>query len=217
VSIAPDGSLVQVLTAAQAAGFLGPGPVEAQIRHAEGFATASRRLLEGLAAPLILDLGSGGGLPGLVVAQAWPEARLVLLDANARRTGFLRRAVERLGLTVGDRATVEQARAEEFGRDPGRRATFDLVLARSFGPPPVVAECAAPLLKVGAWLLVSEPPDQEQDEAAARWPEGPLATLGLVPDERIREEFEYRALRQAEPCPDRFPRRNGVPAKRPLF
>jgi hypothetical protein len=72
-------------------------------------------------------------------------------------------------------------------------------------------------LRVGGWLVVSEPPDQDDAAAAARWPAEPLGQLGLVPAERAREEFEYRVLRQAEACPDRFPRRNGVPAKRPLF
>jgi 16S rRNA (guanine527-N7)-methyltransferase len=90
------------------------------------------------------------------------------------------------------------------------------VTARSFGRPAVTAECAAPLLKTGGWLLVSEPPSDERTEAP-RWPPEPLLQLGLVPEEQAREEFEYQVLRQREACPDRFPRRIGVPAKRPLF
>jgi len=167
------------------------------------------------APPLVADLGSGGGLPGLVVAERWPEARLVLVEAQGRRAAFLGQAIRSLGL--GERVSVRQVRAEEFGRDPDARACFDLVLARSFGAPAAVAECAAPLLRVGGWLVVSEPPDQDEVAEAERWPAEPLGQLGLVPAERAREEFEYRVLRQAEPCPDRFPRRNGVPAKRPLF
>jgi 16S rRNA (guanine527-N7)-methyltransferase len=189
--------------------------VVGQIRHAKGFAAVGRRLLGDQPSPVLVDLGSGGGLPGLVVAREWPEARIVLLEANGRRATFLGRAVASLGLA--GRVAVEHRRAEAFGQMPERRGTFDLVLARSFGPPGVVAECGAPLLKTGGWILVSEPPGQGIDEAAARWPREPLALLGLAPGERIREEFKYRALRQSEPCPPRFPRRNGVPAKRPLF
>jgi 16S rRNA (guanine527-N7)-methyltransferase len=221
--------LAEVLDEARSAGFLGPGPLDAQIRHAAGFARVARRLFEHDAGPTsegpgerppglpaqVLDLGSGGGLPGLVVAENWPEASVVLLEAQGRRAAFLGRAVAALGL--GDRVAVRQVRAEEFGRDPGGRSRFDVVTARSFGPPGVVAECAAPLLRTGGWLVVSEPPDQSDLESAQRWPAEPLARLGLRPGERQRAAFGYRVLRQAEPCPERFPRRNGVPAKRPLF
>jgi len=167
----------------------------------------------------VLDLGSGGGLPGLVVAECWSEAELVLLDASARRTAFLRRAVDRLGLS--GRVTVLQERAEVCGRQEGLRGSFDGVLARSFGRPAVVAECAAPLLRVRGWLVVSEPPSTaagtgDQDDES-RWPAGPLQVLGLEPVELVHEVFEYRALRQRMPCPARFPRRNGVPSKKPLF
>jgi 16S rRNA (guanine527-N7)-methyltransferase len=132
--------------------------------------------------------------------------------------------VRRLGLQ--DRVSVRQDRAEAAGRDPGARGHFDGVLARSFGRPAVVAECAAPLLRPGGWLVVSEPPGSSPDgppdfpsdpPRAARWPAGPLRQLGLVPDRLMHEESDYQTLRQTDPCPDRFPRRDGMPAKRPLF
>jgi 16S rRNA (guanine527-N7)-methyltransferase len=207
--------LHELLADARALGFLGPGPLEPQIRHAQGFTAVARRLSEG--GPVHLaDLGSGGGLPGLVVAAEWPEATLVLIEANGRRAFFLRQAVERLDLEA--RVSVVEERAEVCGRDATLRAGFDGVLARSFGRPAVLAECAAPLLRTGAWLLVSEPPlpggTDGQDD---RWPPEPLRQLGLHPAEVVHEGFEYRVLRQVEACPERFPRRNGVPAKRPLF
>jgi 16S rRNA (guanine527-N7)-methyltransferase len=132
------------------------------------------------------------------------------------------RAVIRCGLQ--DRVQIAHERAELYGRVPGHRASFDGVVVRSFGPPAVVAECSAPLLRVGGWLIVSEPPSEAQvadgavvvDEAG-RWPADLLAQLGLQPDEFVRTEFGYQILRQVSPCPDRFPRRNGVPSKRPLF
>jgi 16S rRNA (guanine527-N7)-methyltransferase len=194
---------------------LGPGPLDPQIRHAKGFAAIARRLC-GHGAGRLVDLGAGGGLPGLVVATDWPEVTVALLEANGRRAAFLRRAVERLDLEA--RISVLEERAEVCGREPGSRAGFDGVLARSFGRPAVLAECAAPLLKVGGWLLVSEPPrSEDEDRQDTRWPTEPLRQFGLEPAEVIHEGFEYRTLRQREPCPDRFPRRNGVPAKRPLF
>ena len=207
--------LHELLTEARTLGFLGPGPLDPQISHAEGFAAIARRL-SGPGGRRLVDLGSGGGLPGLVVATDWPEVTLALLEANGRRAAFLRRAVERLGF--GSRVSVLEERAEMCGREPGSRAGFDGVLARSFGRPAVLAECAAPLLKVGGWLLVSEPPRPACEGAEdTRWPTEPLRQLGLEPADVIHEGFEYRTLRQRELCPDRFPRRNGVPAKRPLF
>jgi 16S rRNA (guanine527-N7)-methyltransferase len=209
----------QILAQARQAGFLGPGPLERQQRHAAGFARlAQREGGGGPARPLIADLGSGGGLPGLVMALAWPEARLVLLDANRRRTDFLEEAVSALGLE--DRVSVVNGRAEEIGRSEGHRACYDGVVVRSFGSPATVAECAAPLLRIGGWLIVSEPPSDSGTSAtplADRWPPGALGELGLEPREFVHEEFGYQVLGQVGPCPERYPRRNGVPAKRPLF
>ncbi len=219
--------LLELLTEARALGFLGPGPLEPQIQHAEGFCSIARGL-PGEGSTRLVDLGSGGGLPGLVVASEWPEVTLALLEAHGRRAAFLRRAVERLGLA--DRVTVLEERAEIAGRDADLRAGFDGALARSFGRPAVVAECAAPLLRVGGWLIVSEPPQAGVageggeageagglGEAGERWPAEPLRQFGLEPARVIHQTFEYRTLRQVAPCPDRFPRRNGVPAKKPLF
>ena len=220
--------LLEILEEARAAGFLGPGPVETHLRHAEGFVAVCRRLWpDGPAPPALLDLGSGGGLPGLVVAVRWPGASLVLLDAQARRTAFLSDAVRRLGL--GARVRVRQDRAEVAGRDPSLRGHFDGVLARSFGRPAATAECAAPFLKPGGWLVVSEPPTDSEissipipDRArepigVTRWPAEALRQLGLVPGAVEREDFGYQTLRQVEACPERFPRRDGIPTKRPLF
>ena len=224
----PREELQDLLAEARRDGFLGPGPLDVHLRHAAGFAEVARRqsALPGpgtrpqtsqALGPRIVDLGAGGGLPGLVVAAAWTEAQLVLLDANARRTAFLRRAVNRLGLAA--RVSVVQERAERYGRLDDVRGTFDGALARSFGRPAVVAECAAPLLRCGGWLVVSEPPAQEpvSPTAAPRWPAEGLLQLGLVPVGTAREGFEYQVLQQAQPCPERFPRRDGVPAKKPLF
>jgi 16S rRNA (guanine527-N7)-methyltransferase len=207
--------LRELLSEARAAGFLGPGPIGPQLHHAEGFASIARRLAAAGPANLV-DLGSGAGLPGLVVAGGWPEASMALIEANGRRAAFLRRAVDRLGLS--DRVTVLEERAEVCGRQECLRAGFDGALARSFGRPAVVAECAAPLLRVGGWLVVSEPPRTDPGtEGETRWPATELHQFGLEPDEVVHEDFEYRTLRQTAPCPDRFPRRDGVPAKRPRF
>ena len=101
--------------------------IDAAIGHARRFAPALRP------ARRIVDLGSGAGMPGLVLAVDDAALAVVLLDASERRTDLLRRTVGRLGLA--DRAEVVCRPAEVFGRDPAHRGAFDAVVARAFGPP----------------------------------------------------------------------------------
>ena len=165
-----------------------------------------------------LDLGSGGGLPGLVLALCWPDSEAVLLDSAERRTSFLVDAVRSLGWT--GRVTVLRARAEEAGRRPDLRGRFDVVVARSFGAPPVTAECAAPFLCPGGVLLVSEPPTTASSEGESdrrRWPPEGLAAVGQAPGPFVRNRFGYQVVRQVQVCPDQFPRRVGLATKRPLY
>lgn len=195
---------------AQELGFLGPGPVETQIAHAEAFVAA----WDGAVAPArVLDLGSGGGVPGLVLAARWSDSTFVLLDAGLRRARFLAEAVDEIGM--GGRVEVLRARAEEAARQPRLRRTFSLVTARSFAAPTITAECAAGFLAVGGALLVSDRPVDEPS-TPSRWPSGALAELGLVDEGLASVAPAIRRLRQIAPCPDRYPRRTGIPAKRPL-
>ncbi len=205
--------LVPVLEEARRLGFLGPGPVEAHLDHAAGYAAALEGDAGGAWVPArAADLGSGAGLPGLPLALRFPDTQWTLVEASVRRAAFLRAAVRDLGLEA--RLAVVEERAEVIGRAPAYRGRFDLVVARSFGPPAVLAECAAPLLRVGGRAVVSEPPGGEP----ARWPADGLAQLGMAPGAGVQAGgAAYQVLRQERACPDRWPRRVGVPAKRPLF
>ena len=210
------------------------------VAHATGFAEAVERLrnADGVdpAPPAFVDVGTGGGIPGLVLAARWPQSSGVLLDANEARTGALRTLVARLGWE--GRIRVVRARAEVAGRDPGLRGRFPVAVARGFGAPPVVAECAAPLLEEGGLLVVSEPPFEPRTSVAdgtvggspggtgtwgpgawdrSRWPPAALAALGLRSERWHHHDFGYQLLRQDTLCPARFPRREGIPAKRPLW
>jgi 16S rRNA (guanine527-N7)-methyltransferase len=198
-------ALVAVLDEARRRGFLGPGPIAGHIARALDL-TAAADQSPGRA----LDLGSGGGLPGLPLALAWPSSRWFLLDGSQTRATFLQEMVERLGLT--DRATVVGDRAEVAARTQLRQS-FDLAVARSFAAPAPTAECGAPFLRVGGHLVVAEPPGG----APERWDEAGLAKLGLRLGRSGTGPTAYQVLEQFEPCPDRYPRRVGVPAKRPLF
>ncbi|MDQ6909923.1 MAG: class I SAM-dependent methyltransferase [Actinomycetota bacterium] len=188
---------------------MGPGPVQAHLDHAGGFAEAIGEAPAGL----LLDLGSGAGLPGLALAVAWPATEWLVVDVNRRSADFLREASAELGL-VG-RVTVVQARAEEFGRDSKFRESVQTVVARSFGPPAATAECAAGFLAVGGRLVVSDPPEQD----SRRWLDSGLMTLGqrVVRQVESNSGHHFTVIEQIEPANDRFPRRTGVPARRPLF
>jgi 16S rRNA (guanine527-N7)-methyltransferase len=158
-----------------------------------------------------LDLGSGGGLPGLFLLDRW-RCRAVFTDSMVKRGKFLDEVLQWEG--APNNGTVIIARVEEIARDPELIEVFDLVTARSFGPPAVTAECGARFLRIGGVMIVSEPPEESDDE---RWNPAKLADLGLVAQGRIRHGAAYQVLVKTQPTPSEYPRSIGTPRKRPLF
>ncbi len=208
-----NGDLDAVLRRSFDLGFLGRMPIPDQVEHALGFVAILESERGGPPAGVI-DLGTGGGVPGLVLASCWPESRVVLMDANERRTAFLQDVVE--SWTGPVHAEVVRGRAEDVGRLDEFRERFESVTSRSFGLPGATAECGSSFLEVGGSMVISEPPDLDDSE---RWPESGLRQLGLVPVRTVRplDRFGYQILEKVEPIGDRFPRRVGVPVKRPIF
>lgn len=206
--------LEQWLTEGKRRGLIGPEPLERTLSHARALGAIA---LDGMAPastappPPCLDLGSGGGVPGLILACDWPDSTWVLLDSNLRSGEFLAEATAGLGL--GDRVTVLTARAETMGRDPAHRARYGLVTARAIASPAVVAEYAAPLLRPSGVAVISDPPGA----SASRWDEEGLAQLGLSLDSHRVDPVAAAVLRQAGELPQRFPRRPGIARKRPLW
>lgn len=208
--------LRSVLEHSRRLGFLGPGDVDVHIDNGVAFLEAIRSAP--LAGPRtdvlrVLDLGSGGGVPGLVMAKLRTDLETVLLDAAQRRTTFLEHAVS--DLAVSDRTRVVRGRAEEMARDPELRQAFDVVTARSFGPPAVTVECALGFVQgPGGVVLVSEPPDGGDD----RWASAALAEVGVrLGPVMTQGTASIRRLDVVDAVPDRIPRRVGVPGRRPLF
>ena len=160
------------------------------------------------------DIGSGAGLPGLALAIALPAAAFTLVESAARKCAFLERAVAASSATNVD---VVCARAESWTGGIGRH---DLVTARALAPLDVVAEYAAPLLRVGGTLVVWR---GQRDPAAEAAAERAAEQLGLTPPE-IRPVHPYRAAEHRHlyvyskvmETPSGFPRRPGAALKRPL-
>lgn len=218
-----NAGLLRHLEKARVLGFLGPGPVERHLVHAIGFAAA----VGANQVASLLDLGSGAGVPGLILAAMMPEAEVVLLDANLRRTNFMTGAVEDLG--YGSRVTVLRERAELVGRLPRWREAFDVVVARSFGSTGATGECGSSLVRVGGLVVVSEPPSNPTGPRGTavppsagaereRWPLSGASRLGLTPRRPVvLGGFSFQVLDKTAPIDDRFPRRPGLPGQRPLF
>jgi 16S rRNA (guanine527-N7)-methyltransferase len=174
--------------------------------------------LEALALPVlqqagrIADIGTGAGFPGIPLAVALPAARVDLVESLGRKCAFLARAVE---AARTPNAAVVCARAEEWSaRD------VDVVTVRAVAPLSVLAEYAAPLLRLGgtlvAWKGVRDAAEEAQGSAAAEvvgLEAGEIVTLASRPGADHRTLHLYRKVR---PTPDRFPRRPGMARKRPL-
>ncbi len=165
----------------------------------------------------VVDVGAGGGVTGLPMHIVDPSLRLTLLEANGRKCRFLEAVVETLAL---DGVTVMQARAEDAGRDPALRERFDVVVARAVAALPVLVEYALPLLAPGGVLATPKGSRFEPDLAQAAVA---IATLGATAEAPIPLPLPAGAppqtvlvVRRTGELDDRYPRRAGVPAKRPL-
>jgi 16S rRNA (guanine527-N7)-methyltransferase len=177
----------------------------------ERHALDSLRLLDAWSMPgsaHVVDIGSGGGAPGLPLAVVRGDLRVTLVDADRRKAAFLIHAVALLGL--GDRAVVLDRRAEALGRDPAHRETYDTAVSRATAAPAALCELALPLVRPGGTLvaLVSDASAAAVDCAAA------AALLGGGPPRAVGEAV--LVVPKLTPTSGAYPRRDGVPARRPL-
>jgi 16S rRNA (guanine527-N7)-methyltransferase len=156
----------------------------------------------------LCDLGSGAGLPGIPIAIARPDVRVVLCESDSRRAAFLTHVCGLLELAnVG----VAAERAERLGRAAGMRESFEVVVTRALASPAVVCELALPLLRVGgrfcALVADATAAVQQAHVAASECGGTPPRACGAY----------VMVVDKVSPTPDRYPRRVGVPSKRPLI
>lgn len=164
----------------------------------------------------LVDIGSGGGFPGLPLKILRPQLELTLVDSVGKKTEFLAHVARQLGL---EGVRVRTARAEEIGRDPAERERHALVTARAVAELRVLVEYGLPLLRIGGRMLAPKGAAAYDEAAAAA---GAIEQLGgeLLGVEPVTlPGLEARAvvvIEKVAPSPARFPRPVGTPARRPL-
>ena len=162
----------------------------------------------------LVDVGSGAGLPGIALKIARPELEVTLIEADQAKAAFLVHACATLRL---ENVEVVARRAEEAGHDPALREKFDVAVARALAPLPVLVELCLPLVRVGGRLLAQKTTDEDPAAAAAA-----ITLLGGKLSEVLAAPSEARAtgtvvvIDKVRPGPAQYPRRPGVPARKPL-
>lgn len=164
----------------------------------------------------ILDLGTGGGIPGLILAIEYPDVKFTLLDSREKKINAIMDVAEEMGLE-NTKGVAE--RFEILARDPEYRGKFDVVVARAVAKLPVLLEYAVGFLKEDAKLFAWKGPEFEEDLEASRPAQ---EILGLEHDHTHNyklptgEERNILVFKKMNETPERYPRRVGIVSKRPL-
>jgi 16S rRNA (guanine527-N7)-methyltransferase len=164
----------------------------------------------------LIDVGTGGGIPGIPLKIVLTRSRAVLLDSVAKKTAFVRHAVIALGL---ERTEVVTGRAEALAHQPDHRQTFHLAVCRAVSKLAAIAELTLPFLQAGGLAIIYKKGDIQQELTQAG---NAIETLGGRTREIRRIELEgleghcLVVLEKTGPTPPPFPRRAGVPEKRPI-
>jgi 16S rRNA (guanine527-N7)-methyltransferase len=165
----------------------------------------------------MVDVGSGAGFPGIPLKIALPHVQLTLVETRGKRAAFLQHIIDELEI---EGATVIRERAEVLGQDLAHRERYDVALARALGPLPLVAELCMPLLQLGGRCIG---PRREDFETESKLAQPAFDLLGsstlmwvLVHIPGLDDGRGLVVAEKQTPTPARFPRRPGIPGKRPL-
>ena len=203
--------LIEILEKAQKLNFLGNAPITDHVKNANGFLEAIHTFSKDNEHGNIIDIGSGGGVPALILIEKLENWTFVLLERKKKRAEFLTQAIQ--ALDVSARVEVVCDEVENVARSMDYMYSADFVTARAFGPPAVTAECACRLLKRNQFLVVSEPPNNEN-----RWVDGNLSSTGLSAIKYLKFGISsFQVLQLINQPSDKLPRRPGIPRKRPLW
>lgn len=170
----------------------------------------------------VIDIGTGAGFPGLVVkitsSRLSPEVEVSLVESSSRKVRFLEHLCGLLSLS---RTVTVNGRVEDLGRREGYRECFDVAVSRAVAGLPTVSEYCLPLVRRGGWFLAMKGARAEdearQGESAIKALGGQIAGLSWYTLPYCRQRRAIVAVRKVLDTPARFPRRTGIPAKRPLL
>jgi 16S rRNA (guanine527-N7)-methyltransferase len=191
-------------------------PEDIQVKHFLDSLTCLQALPPGFVCRRVLDVGSGGGFPGLPLKIFDPSLQVTLLETTVKKAVFLRHMVEYLGLTGVE---VVAERAETLGQNPAYRGTYDLVVARAVAEMVVLAEYCLPFCRVGGLFVAQKKAGNAAEMTNA---EGAVAALGgrMLPAIPVllpgAEPRQLVVVEKVAATPSRYPRRPGIPTKRPL-
>ena len=165
----------------------------------------------------LIDVGTGGGFPGVPLKVIFPDIQLTLVESVAKKTAFLRHLVDALDLKG---VQILTGRAETLARDPSLRERFDVAVSRAVGSLRVVSELVLPFCRIGGRAVLSKRGDisHELAEAASALDKlgGEVIELKPVPEEVLEGQRVLVVVEKVTPSPAEYPRRPGIPAKRPL-
>ena len=201
----------------QRLGFIGPSAPDVHLEQAFFFSSIVSDCLSKFprhSTPTLFDLGTGGGFPGLVIAQLLPELHVFLVESMAKRAAFLDSCI--LSYGIDNRCQTLHCRAEILGHRIEFRESAQFVTAKAFGKTSITAECASGLVAVGGFVLVSDPPAAVRTESA-RWNDKYLMELGLQREKIITSPFAITVLKKVKVLGDRYPRETQRLIRNPLF
>ena len=168
-------------------------------------------------AGLLVDVGTGAGFPGIPIKIVCPRMQVTLVEATGKKADFCRHIVERLGLEGVD---VVHARAEDVGQDPEHRQHYDVAVARAVASMPVLMEYLLPLVRRGGRAIAqkgeSGPAEAHTAEAVIRLLGGRLQQVATVELPGVAEARYLVIVDKVAATPPAYPRRGGLPARRPL-
>ena len=165
----------------------------------------------------VIDVGTGAGIPGIPLKIVFPDIKLVLLEATAKKAAFLRHIVQELGLNDVE---IVVGRAEDIAHLAQYRERFDLVLSRAVAQLPTLAELALPFCALGGSFIAQKKGDTSEEISRASKAigllGGNLREVKRVDLEEFADERWLVVIDKVSPTPEQYPRRSGMPAKRPL-